>query len=200
MLRSKSKSKSKRRKASSKKSKTTKDEFKHLFDIDYIKRKTKNLSNLKTSLRKIRNKGVGIFANKKIKKNEVIVYYLLKAYNVKNFHNLFNNVYTIELYTKNGNSIKSLIGDLCNESLMQPDSKGIAYWGYFSNEPSNGQKENSFLDINLNENYMNKNRIKDGDYVLYKLIASKDIEKGEEITWCYGSLYSRNYETTCDEK
>ena len=38
------------------------------------------------------------------------------------------------------------------------------------------------------------------DYVLYRLIATRDIKKGEEITWCYGSLYSRNYETSCNEK
>ena len=89
-----------------------KEEFKHLFDINYIKRNTQNLPNLKTSLRKIRNKGVGIFANKNIKKNDVIVYYLLKAYNLKRFPNSFNNVYTVELYTNNGKSIKYLIGDL----------------------------------------------------------------------------------------
>ena len=197
MLRSKSK---KRKLRSRSPKKTKEDQFKHLFDIDYIKRNTKNLSKLKTSLRKIRNKGIGIFANKNIKKNEVVVYYLLKAYNMNRFPNLFNNVYTIELYTKNGNGIKSLIGDLCDESMMQPDSNGVAYWGYFSNEPSSPQESNSILDVNLNENYSNKNRIKEGDYVLYKLIASKNIKKGEEITWCYGSLYSRNYETTCEDK
>lgn len=174
------------------------DKYRHLFDIDYIKKRTKNLSKLKTSLRRIRNKGVGIFANKDIKKNEVVVYYLLKAYNLKKFPDLFNSVYTIELYTKNGSPIKSLVGDLCNESLLPPDSNGIAYWGYFSNEPSMNQESNVFLDTNSAENYHNRNRIKDGDYVLYKLVASRNIKKGEEITWCYGSLYLRNYETTCN--
>ena len=174
-----------------------KEEFKHLFDINYIKRNTQNLPNLKTSLRKIRNKGVGIFANKNIKQNDVSVYYLLKAYNLKRFPNSFNNVYTVELYTNNGKSIKSLIGDLCEDILMQPDDNGIAYWGYFANEPSKIQESNSFLDVNSVENYSNKNRIKEGDYVLYKLISSRDIKKGEEITWCYGSLYDRNYETSC---
>ena len=77
MLRSKSKSKkSKSKRKVSSKNPRKKNEFRHLFDIDYIKRKTKNLSGLKTSLKKIRNKGVGIFANKNIRKNEVIVYYL----------------------------------------------------------------------------------------------------------------------------
>ena len=191
-------SKSKTRKSSSPKKRD--DEFKHLFNIDYIKRNTPNLPRLKTTLKKIRNKGIGIFANRNIKQNEVVVYYLLKAYNLKRFPNLFNNVYTVELYTKRGNNIKSLVGDLCNESLIEPDSNGVAYWGYFSNEPSTVQESNTFLDTNLNENYLNRSRIKEGDYVLYRLIASRDIKKGEEITWCYGSLYSRNYETSCNEK
>lgn len=191
-------SKSKTRKASSPKKRD--DEFKHLFNIDYIKRNTPNLPRLKTTLKKIRNKGIGTFANRNIKQNEVVLYYLLKAYNLKRFPNLFNNVYTVELYTKRGNNIKSLVGDLCNESLIEPDSNGVAYWGYFANEPSTVQESNTFLDTNLNENYLNRSRIKEGDYVLYRLIATRDIKKGEEITWCYGSLYSRNYETSCNEK
>ena len=190
-------SKTKKKSRSKTKKTPVKNKFQHLFDIDFIKRKTKNLRNLKTCLKKIKNKGVGIFANRNIKKNEVVVYYLLKAYDLKDFPNLFDYVYTVELYTKNGNAIKSLIGDLCEESLVQPGEDGIAYWGYFSNEPSTVQKSNTFLDTNLEENYAHRKKIKKGDYVLYRLIASKDIKKGDEITWCYGSLYYRKYETSC---
>ena len=84
--------------------------------------------------------------------------------------------------------------------FMKTAVKGIAYWGYFSNEPSTVQESNTFLDTNLKENYLNRSRVKEGEYFLYKLIASRNIKKGEEITWCYGSLYSRNYDTSCDEK
>jgi hypothetical protein len=90
-----------------------------------------------------------------------------------------------------------MIGDISPESLQLPDDNGIAYWGYFSNEPSKNQQSNTYIDVNLEENYSFRNTLKDGDFVLYKLIASKDIKKGEEITWCYGSLYYRQYVTSC---
>ena len=189
-IRSKSKKKSRSKK-------TLSGKYKNLFDIDFIKRKTKNLKNLKTCLRKIKNKGASMFANKNIMRGEVVVYYPLKVYDLKDFPNLFKYVYTVELYTKNGNPIKSLIGDLSDDILIQPKEDGIAYWGYFANEPSTVQKNNTFLDLNLKGNYSHRNRIKKGDYVLYKLVASKDIKKGDEITWCYGSSYDRNYNTSC---
>jgi hypothetical protein len=29
------------------------------------------------------------------------------------------------------------------------------------------------------------------------LAASRDIEEGEEVTWCYGYQYHRDYDTSC---
>jgi len=168
-----------------------------LFDIDYINNTVKYHTNLKTVLKKVKRKGVGIFANRTIKNGEVVCYYLVKAFNYKTFPNKYNSVYTIELYTKNGKAIQNMIGDISEESLRMPDLDGIAYWGYFSNEPSKKQDSNTFLDINLDENYAYRKKLKEGDMVLYKLIATRDIKKGEEITWCYGSLYYREYDTSC---
>jgi hypothetical protein len=34
--------------------------------------------------------------------------------------------------------------------------------------------------------------------MVYKLIATKNIKDGEEITWCYGEEYNRNYDSECD--
>ena len=33
--------------------------------------------------------------------------------------------------------------------------------------------------------------------MVYKLVANKDIKANEEIVFCYGELYERNYETSC---
>ena len=41
-------------------------------------------------------------------------------------------------------------------------------------------------------------RLKEGDFITYKLIASHNIKAGEEIVWCYGESYARNYETSCN--
>lgn len=34
--------------------------------------------------------------------------------------------------------------------------------------------------------------------MIYKLIATRDIKPGEEICWCYGGAYLRDYESPCD--
>jgi len=91
------------------------------------------------------------------------------------------------------------MGDLDKESAPQPKNK-IPYWAYFSNEPSGKQKENSEIDIAIKDNYRNRKRLKPGDYITYKLKATRNIKPGEEVVWCYGEGYDRNYKTTCGYK
>jgi hypothetical protein len=165
-----------------------------LLDIDYINKITPNLHSLKTALKKVQQKRVGLFANKPIKKNETIAYYLVKAY--KTLKNDYT--YAVTLYEK-GREVDNFTGDLCPESLQMPTKDGITYWAYFSNEPSMGQKENSYLKFkNILASTMNK-KLVEGDFVLYPLIATRDIKKGDEIVWCYGEDYERDYQTICKE-
>lgn len=168
---------------------------KNLLDIDYIKKITPRLHELKTTLKKVENKRVGLFANKPIRKKEIIAYYLVKVYKSNNNKDW---TYVVTLYDKNHREIKDLDGDLCSESLQMPTKDGITYWAYFSNEPSMGQKENCTLKFkNILEETMNK-KLTAGDFVVYPLIATSDIKKGDEIVWCYGSSYERDYETICE--
>jgi hypothetical protein len=176
------------------KKRTPKDSY--LFDMNYVNDNTPNLDILKTRLKKMKNKRVGLFANKQIKKGEVISYYLVKAFKKARF----DSVYSVSLYNNNGSENK-LYGDLCPESLQLPTKSGITYWAYFSNEPSINEHENSYLDFtNSYKETRNKTSIEEGDLVLYKLIASRNIKKGDEILWCYGyPPGQRLYKTACEE-
>ena len=107
-----------------------------------------------------------------------------------------NNMYTFGIYNKNGTENSKLIGDIYEGSLMDPKS-GISYFAYFSNEPSEGQTSNSEIDINTAQNYKNRKTLKVGDTVVYKLRASRDIAPGEEVVWCYGDDYVRDYVANC---
>jgi len=112
----------------------------------------------------------------------------------------YGQMYNFTVYNKNGYYYKSLIGDLYKGSLPLPKNN-IPYWAYFSNEPSIDKKENSTIDTQPYENYTKLDRVslKEGDTITYALKATSDIEKGEEIVWCYGKSYkdNRNYETIC---
>lgn len=170
--------------------------IREILDIDYIKKHTPNLSNLKVSLKKSKIKGVSLFANRDIKKGEIMAYYKISVYSNQNFKSKTGNMYTIAVNTKNNNYSRSLIGDLSPLSLEKPRGD-IPFWGYFSNEPSGSQEINCYIDTNLKENYKYKSRMSPGDTMIYKLRALRQIKKGEEITWCYGPDYNRDYEPNC---
>jgi hypothetical protein len=42
--------------------------------------------------------------------------------------------------------------------------------------------------------------VKEGDTLTYTVYALKNIKKGEEVMWCYGSSYGRSYPTSCSKK
>ena len=108
-------------------------------------------------------------------------------------------MYCFTVYTR-GNKVSShLVGDIDKESVPLPKNN-IPYWAYFSNEPSGEQKENSEIDIALKENYKGRKHIKAGDFITYKLKATRNIKKGDEIVWCYGEGYGRDYKTNCGYK
>ncbi len=169
--------------------------MKKVFSIKYAKDMAKG-HDIKVTLKK-NFKGVSLFSKKPIKKGSVIAYYkfLVNKYD-DDFEGVNNSMYTMTVYGKSGRSRDTVMGDIYSGSL-EPPKRGITYWAYFSNEPSGDQEENAYLDINTKENYKNRSRVKVGDTMIYKLVASRDIKPNEEITWCYGDYYNRNYKANC---
>ena len=150
-------------------------------------------------------KGVGIVATKDIKKGETIALYKIKVYQDelnKKYKSPTKCKYCFTLYSKKGHELNDLIGDLDHNDTPLPikiKNKYIPYWAYFSNEPSKYQTANSKINVNTKENYKNRKKLKVNDYVVYKLVATKKIKKNSEITWCYGSSYTRDYDSSCSE-
>lgn len=168
---------------------------KNLFDIKYAKKYTKGYD-LKVDLKK-NFKGVSLFAKKFIKKGSVVAYYKFRAYNEKRYISHKDGMYSMAIYNKDGSANEYLIGDIYDGSLDKP-KYNIPYWAYFSNEPSGNQSENVYLDHNNKYNFKKRNYIKEGDTLVYRLIALKDIKRGEEICWCYGPYYTRDYDSNCN--
>jgi hypothetical protein len=153
---------------------------------------------LKVSLKK-NFKGYSLFAKKPIKKGNVIAYYrfLLHKYD-DNFRGKKGDMYVMSVYNKSGRFNSNVIGDVYEGSLDLP-KRNIPYWAYFSNEPSGKQTENAMLDEDRKGNFKNRDRVKPGDTMTYKLVATRNIKPGEEICWCYGAAYLRDYEASCDD-
>lgn len=167
---------------------------KHIFDAKYIK-KHYGGPNLKVDLKK-GPKGISLYAKKPIKKGNIIAYYKFKVFK-SNHKGVKGDMYSMSVYTKGNRFNDRVIGDIYDGSA-RPPKYNIPFWGYFSNEPSKNQKENATIDINLKGNYKNRSRIKPGDTMVYKLIASRNIKPGEEIVWCYGDSYFRDYPSSCE--
>lgn len=162
-------------------------------DYDYLLNNTPNYNKLKVYISKT-NKGISLFAREPIKKNHTISYYKLKVISERSkYKPVKDGIYTFNIYSKDDEKSRKYYGDICLESLDKP-RRGIPYFGYLANEPSGDQTCNAKIDIDLKENYKEKDELKAGDYVTYKLVAIRDISKDEEICWYYGDNYKRDYE------
>jgi hypothetical protein len=155
---------------------------------------TPNLENLSVTIGKIEGKGVGLIATKKIKKGNIIAYYKVRVFKRNGYKSPTNDVYSFTIYKKNGNEYKTLIGDIDN-SCFPPPINNIPFWGPFANEPSKNQRVNAKIDVDLKDNYVVKQRkiCREGESMIYTLVATRNIEPGEEILWFYGDDYSRDY-------
>ena len=145
---------------------------------------------LAITLKKDPVKGVGVYAREKISKGDVIAYYKMKVFLSRDHET--DGVYIFEVYKKNGDAYKRLLGDIYEGSFPEPID-GIPFWAPFVNEPNKGQRSNSDIDIDLKGNYQNRTYLSPGDTLVYKLVATKTIKPGSEILWYYGPDYLRNY-------
>ena len=151
--------------------------------------------NKDTKIKLLKDKvlGIKVVCVKPIKKNETIAYYKIMVHDEKTYKPYKNSMYAMDIISKKGNSRNTLIGDIYPGSLELPGKDNISYYGFFCNEPNLKQKANCYINPELKLNYSKRDVVKVGDTMIYTLKASCNIEKGEDITWCYGSLYSRNY-------
>ena len=50
----------------------------------------------------------------------------------------------------------------------------------------------------LKQNYKKRTKVKEGQSMVYKLVAVRHIKPGDEILWYYGPDYNRDYEVSTD--
>lgn len=177
------------------KSKETTLSIKQVLDAKVAKKQAKG-ADLKITLKKEKGKGTGIYAIKKIKKGQIIAYYRFQVFDPDKSKPVNKEMYSMTVYSNKERPRFNVIGDLFPGSLIPPKNN-ISFWGYFINEPSKDSQENAYLDVNTRGNYRTRDKVYPGDVMIYKIIASKTILPGEEITWCYGDNYRRNYKTSC---
>jgi hypothetical protein len=143
-------------------------------------------------------KGLGVVARQFIKEGEVLAYYKLEIFREEGYQSPTDFMYAFDVYTKSGNTSRTFLGDISLRTLDPPLweeslQEYIPYWGIFLNEPSPGQQPNVHIDMNLEENYRHRKRVQAGEFMTYVVMATEDIQPGEEVLWYYGSKYERNY-------
>lgn len=162
--------------------------------------KFKGSNRLAVDLRKAEGKGYGLYACKTIPKGRTVAYY---RFRVLPYRAETGDTYAMTVYTRGNEISKTFIGDVCEESVPDPDFSRhtpIPYWAHFSNEPSGEQTENVRLDVYTRYNYhaQKRHRIKPGDILTYRLVSRRKILPDEEIVWCYGEDYhERGYIPNC---
>jgi len=176
-----------------------------LFDMTRILRSTPDLKSLPVTLKKTKNKGIGLFAVRDIPAKAFVALYRMKVFDKRDYDSPTDYKYSFVAYTKSGNASRTFIADLdMDEPLLMPrlelDNRAIdgsvylPYWAYFANEPTRGvQEDNVEMDTNPDENYSSRDRLRVGDHIVYKMKTTRPIKAGEELVWSYGDLYERDY-------
>jgi len=169
--------------------------FNNLLDMDRILNETTNKEDLKVILRHDEVKGTCLFTTQFIKEGEVVAYYKIRTFKQSIYKSPTNFIYTFSIYGPTGKKSENLIGDIDLESIPNPENN-IPYWGQFINEPSKGQDINCEVDPDVNSNFkkIGRTRAKCDIYLIYKIIAKRDIEEDEELTFYYGDEYDRDYD------
>jgi hypothetical protein len=190
--------------------------------LDFISLKSefgekKSNSNLYTTYlnENVLKGGYGIYANKKFTKGDIVIFYLTKIYDRKNIVETdidFKYLINLEYFYDNPLYIDK-VGVLFSKSNLTPvtiphvkDEK-TTFLGYLCNEPSLSEEDNCKIE-RVEYNSVMWKKITDDDikdnisnkYCLFKLVATKDINKDDEILWCYGENYDRKYDTSCTYK
>lgn len=170
-------------------------EFAILLDADRILEETINRDELKVTLLCDNIKGTCLYATKNIQANEIIAYYKIRVFNQDKYKSPTNFIYAFSIYGPDNIKFDHLIGDIDLESIPTPDNN-IPYWGHFINEPYRNQDINCRVDPNIYYNFtkLGKTKVTYGSYLIYKIIARRDIEPDEEITLDYGDEYDRDYD------
>ena len=166
--------------------------YKDLLDHTKVLKNTKNKGDLSITLKPSKIKGVGLYSTKPIQTDETIAYYKIRVFKQSDYKSPTNYMYSFDVYRKDGEEYKRLIGDLDLTSFPEP-MNDVPFWAPFANEPSKGQRSNAEIDMNLKDNYKNRTTISSGQIMIYKLVAKKYIGSGEEILWYYGEDYRRDY-------
>ena len=146
-----------------------------------------------------------LVANKPLQRDQIAAFYKMRVFRTiekpddpEHYSYPYGSTYTFNVYGKNGKRLKCLIGDISPESV--PGAEGnVPYWGHFANEPDRKEDANVRADRQVKRNFGGKKRkaLMHGDYIVYALVATRDIEKGESLRFCYGCDYLRDYSTGC---
>lgn len=135
-----------------------------------------------------------LVATKDIAKNTIVALYPAEIF-------LSDEVtirdYAIYIYKRNYHEIPDVVGIPTKKALAEYKrfyNTKLAPIGMFVNEPTPEQKPNvrmKFPRVSVAEDYI-------GKIVEAQIVATKNIKKGDVLTWCYGCEYDRSYKTPCD--
>lgn len=104
--------------------------FPHMFNISYIKESTQNYKYFRVYLKETQNKGLGVFASKRIPSNRTLMYYKLKIFSESNYQRIGDGKYSIVVLKKTNGSYmvdEDKVADIFVESNQKPKGR-IPFW------------------------------------------------------------------------
>jgi len=143
---------------------------------------------------------LGVVAREHIKKNTDIAVYIVEVLKENTYTSPLGDTYNIGVCDAKGNHIPDRIGMLTLPCLVDDLYLGLPRWGAFFNEPS--PKESVNVEVKFDSIHSLKAPGRKGKATLQvaKMRTTRAVKPGEELVWCYGDEYVRDYPTSCEGK
>lgn len=160
-----------------------------------VYRRTKALNTSGSNVELFRGrKGTGIRARRRIQRGQAIAHYRFKIYDAEAHR---HSAYAILVYSRKGRLYPKLVGDAYPGSLDTPWND-VPFYAQFSNEPGPRQSANAYLDWCTGVSIGALDGFRVGGAMVYTLLATRTIQPGEEILWCYGDDdWPRDWASSC---
>jgi hypothetical protein len=149
-------------------------------DLPMLNRMYDDFESMSVRVKRLPNKGLSLVAQKDIPRGRVVAYYRTVLAPATN--RCFNYQFSEPKPPKG----KARVLDVEQHGLVK---YGIPYVAMFSNEPSQGQEPNCDIDV--------VKRKPSKEHMDYKLITTRAVPAGAELTWCYELHYPRKYKSPC---
>lgn len=146
----------------------------------------------------IPNKGsqLGVVTKRDFKAGQIVAVYVVEVVD-EHVTSPLGTTYNIGACNAKGKPQPDKLGIITLPCLVDDLYDGVPRWGAFMNEPCMGESVNVRPVFGRLVHLKPPGRTKEATLMLTHMVTTKAVKAGQELMWCYGADYERDYKTPC---